>query len=90
MDFDYHDSFRRLVGAYKESERETCEALMQSAESLVEHTKTLNFENDLNYFLSEYSGPFTAPSYFQFTHFEGDDVGCDHVTQCWKTVSCFR
>lgn len=76
MDFDYHDAFRRLMTAYRDSERETCEAIMQSGENLVEQTKTLNFENDLNYFLSEYSGPFTLPSYFQFTPFEGDEVSC--------------
>jgi hypothetical protein len=74
MDFDYHGSFRRLGLAYRESERETCEAIMLCGDSLVEQTKTLNFENDLHYFLSEYSGPFTAPNYFQFTPFEGDDV----------------
>lgn len=74
MDFDYHDSFRRLSVALRDNERETCEAVMQSGDALVEHTKLLNFENDLHYFLSEYSGPFTAPNYFQFTSFEGDDV----------------
>lgn len=74
MDFDYHESFRRLSMAYRDSERETCEAIVLSGESLVEQTKTLNFENDLHYFLSEYSAPFTAPNYFQFTPFEGDDV----------------
>lgn len=74
MDFDYHDSFHRLTVAHKDSERETCEAVMLSGETLVEKTKALNFENDLHYFLSEYSGPFTAPNYFQFTRFEGDDV----------------
>lgn len=73
MDFDYHDSFHRLTVAYRNSERETCEALVQSGETLVEQTKSLNFENDLHYFLSEYS-VFTAPNYFQFTPFEGDDV----------------
>lgn len=74
MDYDYHDSFRRLFLAYQESDKETCEAVKQSGEMLVEQTKVLNFENDLHYFLSEYSGPFTAPSYFQFTPFGGDDV----------------
>lgn len=74
MDLDYHDSFRRLTVAYQDSERETCETIMQSGETLVEKTKSLNFENDLHYFLSEYSGPFTSPSYFQFNPFEGDDV----------------
>ena len=74
MDFDYHNSFRRLAVAYRNSERETCEAVMQSGEVLVDQTKGLNFENDLHYFLSEYSVPFTAPNYFQFTPFEGDEV----------------
>lgn len=74
MDFDYHESLGRLGTAYRDSEHETCEAVMLSGESLVEQTKTLNFENDLHYFLSEYSAPFTAPNYFQFTPFEGDDV----------------
>lgn len=79
MDFDYHDSFRRLAVAYRNSEKETSEAIMHSADTLVEQTKGLNFENDLHYFLSEYSAPFTAPNYFQFTPFEGDDVSlCVH------------
>lgn len=76
MDFDYHDSFRRLVFAYKESEKETGEAMLQSADTLVDQTKSLNFENDLHYFLSEYSQVFTPPNVFQFTPFEGDDVSC--------------
>ena len=92
MDFDYHDSFRRLVLAYKDNERETCEALMQSSESLVEQTKNLNLENDLHYFLSEYSNSFSAPNYFQFTSFQGDDVSfCDNF--CFSVTSfswCFR
>lgn len=86
MDFDYHDSFRRLAVAYKDTEHETCEAVMHSGEALVEQTKALNFENDLHYFLSEYSGPFTAPNYFQFTPFEGDDVSAHDVIVdcCWS------
>lgn len=93
MDFDYHDSFRRLMVAYKDSERETCEAVMQSGETLVEQTRPLNFENDLHYFLSEYSGPFTAPNYFQFVNFEGDDVSAfkvntDDIFKRWsKTMA---
>ena len=74
MDYDYHASFRRLSGAYRESEHESCEALMASADNLVEQAKSLNFENDLHYFLSEYSQPFTPPNPFQFTAFEGDTV----------------
>ena len=74
MDFDYHDSFRRLATAYKEAERETGEAMLQSAETLVDQCKNLNFENDLHYFLSEYSQAFSPPNPFQFCNFEGDDV----------------
>lgn len=81
MDFDYHDSFRRMAVAYRDNERETCEAVVQSGEALVEQSKLLNFENDLHYFLSEYSGPFTAPNYFQFTQFEGDDVS--YLSALW-------
>ena len=74
MDFDYHDSFRRLAVAYKEGEKDTGEAMMVSAETLIDQTKSLNFENDLHYFLSEYSTSFTPPNPFQFNNFEGDDV----------------
>ena len=74
MDFDYHSSFQRLAVAYRDSEREACESLMQSGDALVEQSKSLNLENDLHYFLSEYSSLFTAPNYFQFSPFEGDDV----------------
>lgn len=86
MDFDYHDSFRRLAVAYKEAEKETGEAMLQSADTLVDQTKSLNFENDLHYFLSEFSQSFTPPNQFHFNNFEGDDVNyksCDnHVTWC--------
>ena len=79
MDFDYHNSFGRLAVAYKDGEKEVCEAMLQSSETLVDQTKNLNFENDLHYFLSEYSQAFTPPNPFQFTNFEGDHVieSCD-------------
>lgn len=79
MDFDYHNSFRRLIVAYKEEEKEASEAILMSADALVDQTKSLNFENDLHYYLSEYSGAFTPPNTFQFKSFEGDDVNesCD-------------
>lgn len=89
MDFDYHDSFRRLAVAYKEAEKETGEAMLQSADTLVDQTKSLNFENDLHYFLSEFSQTFTPPNEFQFGNFEGDDVkkSCDnHVTWCHSHI----
>ena len=74
MDFDYHDSFRRLIVAYKEDEKEASEAILESADGLVDQTKSLNFENDLHYYLSEYSDAFTPSNLFRFTNFEGDDV----------------
>jgi len=74
MDFDYHDSFRRLMCASREAEHETCKAIKLSADSMVEKAKTLNFEGDLHYFLSEYANPFTPPNSFQFHPFQGDDV----------------
>ena len=79
MDFDYHDSFRRLIVAYKEDEKEASEAILKSADALVDQTMSLNLENDLHYYLSEYSSQFTQPNPFQFTNFEGDDViqSCD-------------
>ncbi len=80
MDTDYHNSFQRLIMAYRDAEREGCEAVRNSGETLVEQTKTLNIENDLNYFMSEYSGPFTAVNYFQFTSFEGDDVSKVYIS----------
>lgn len=79
MDFDYHDSFRRLAMGYKEAEKETGEAMLQSADTLVDQTKSLNFENDLHYFLSEFSQSFTPPNQFHFNNFEGDDVNINHV-----------
>lgn len=75
MDFDYHNAFQRLSRAYKDVEKEACEALMASGDVLVEQSKSLNQENDLKYFMSEYSGPFYLPNNtFQFTPFDGDDV----------------
>ncbi len=75
MDFDYHNAFQRLCKAYKDVEKEACEALMASGDVLVEQSKSLKQENDLKYFMSEYSGPFYLPSTtFQFTAFDGDDV----------------
>lgn len=74
MDFDYHGSFQRMAVAYRDCEHEACQALIQSGDALVEQSKSLNLENDLHYFLSEYSGQFTAPNHFQFSPFEGDDV----------------
>ena len=74
MDFDYHKSFQRLAVAYREAEYDTCDALQQSAEMLVEQSKNLNFENDLHYFLSEYSQPFSPPNAFQFVPFDADEV----------------
>ena len=84
MDFDYHDSFRRLCVAYKEAERETGDAMQQSADTLVDQTKTLNFESDRYYFLSEFAQAFTHPNLFQFSNFEGDDVmfNCHVTTLC--------
>lgn len=74
MDFDYHNSFKRLAGAYREAEHEACDAVMHSADQVVEQAKNLNFENDLHYFLSEYAQAFTPPNPFVFVSFEGDDV----------------
>ena len=82
MDFDYHDSYRRLMHAMREAEYETCEAIKSSADSMVEQAKTLNFEGDLHYFLSEYATPFTPPNPFQFTPFQGDDVSCACDQSC--------
>jgi hypothetical protein len=65
--------------AYKEAEKETGEAMLQSADTLVDQTKSLNFENDLHYFLSEFSLSFTPPNQFHFNNFEGDDVSINHV-----------
>ena len=79
MDFDYHNSFQRLANAYREAEKETCEAMIVSADAWADQSRTLNFESDLHYFLSEYSQPFTPPVQFGFTPFEADDVrSCVH------------
>ena len=54
---------------------------MASGDTLVEQSKSLNLENDLNYFMSEYSAPFNTPTNFQFTPFDGDDVSPWPVTK---------
>ena len=64
----------RMSKAYRDVEKDACEALMASGDTLVEQSKSLNLENDLNYFMSEYSAPFNTPTNFQFTPFDGDDV----------------
>lgn len=74
MDFDYHNSFCRLVMGYKEAEHEVSEAILRSVGVLVENAKTLSFENDLHYFLQDYPQPFSPPNPFTFVPFEGDDV----------------
>lgn len=74
MDFDYHNSFGRLMDAMHDAECDTCESIKQCAEFMVDQSKTLNFEGDLHYFLSEYAQPFTPPASFQFTPFQSDDV----------------
>ena len=74
MDFDYHDSYRRLMCAMRNGEFETCEAVKASGDVVVDQAKSLNFEGDLHYFLSEYSNPFTPPNTFHFVPFQGDDV----------------
>ena len=82
MDFDYHNSFRRLASAYQEAEKDACDAALQSAAVIVEQGKGLNFENDLHYFLSEFAQPFTPPTPFNFTPFDSDNVSTSHVTFC--------
>lgn len=74
MDFDYHDSFRRLMCGMRDAEYEICDTLKASADVIVDKAKGLNFEGDLHYFLSEYSGSFTLPNSFHFVPFQGDDV----------------
>ena len=82
MDADYHNGFKRLAVAYKESEKEACEAIVESADVVVENSKNLNFETDLHYFLSEFSQPFSPPNRFQFYSFDGDNVCVVHVYMC--------
>ena len=86
MDYDYHDSFKRLVEAYRLAEKGICTSVLQSADTFVEQAKALNFETDLNYFLNEYSQSYHPPSEFQFMQFDGNDVsvcGCGHGVWMW-------
>lgn len=73
-DFNYHGSFQRLVVAYCDCQHEVYKTPEQSRDVVMEQSKSLNFENDLQYFMSEYPSCFTAPNFFQFIQFEGDDV----------------
>ncbi len=86
MDYDYHDSYRRLMCSVRDAEYETCSAIKLSVDSMVEQAKTLNFEGDLHYFLSEYSTPFTPPTPFVFTPFQGDDVSWQHFVHWFAIV----
>ena len=74
MDFDYHDSFHRLSQAYYEAEHDACQQVMQVAGTILDQAKTLNFENDLHYFLSEFSTVFSHLGEFSYTPFGEDDV----------------
>lgn len=74
MDHDYHDSFKRLSQAYADAEKGSCNQVMVATSSLTNQSQTLHFENDLHYFLSEFSSVFTQPQEFQFVPFGDDDV----------------
>ena len=74
MDFDYHDSFHRLAQAYYEAEHEACQQVMQVSGTILDQAKTLNFENDLHYFLSEFSSVFSHPGEFNYLPYGDDDV----------------
>ena len=74
MDHDYHEAFSRLAIAYHEAEQEACQHVLKATSSVVDQTQALNFENDLHYFLSEFSQLFTQPSEFSYTPFGDDDV----------------
>ena len=74
MDYDYHDSFSRLSLAYHEAEQEACQQVLRVTGSIVDQTQALNFENDLHYFLSEFSSVFTQPTEFSYMPFGDDDV----------------
>ena len=74
MDYDYHDSFHRLVMAYHEAEHDACQQVMQVAGTVLDQAKTLNIENDLHYFLSEFSPTFSHLGEFNYIPFGDDDV----------------
>ena len=74
MDFDYHESFHRLAQAYYEAEHEACQQVMQVSGTMLDQAKTLNFENDLHYFLSEFSAVFSHPGEFNYLPYGDDDV----------------
>ncbi|XP_011408884.2 PREDICTED: uncharacterized protein LOC105315823, partial [Amphimedon queenslandica] len=74
MDHDYHESFKRLAQAYADAERTSCNQTIGATNGLINQTQTLHFENDLHYFLSEFSSVFTHPPEFNFVPFGDDDV----------------
>lgn len=74
MDHDYHESFMRLARAYSDSEQICSKQVIKATSSLVDQSMTLNFENDLHYFLSEFSNIFSQPPEFHFSPFGDDDV----------------
>lgn len=74
MDHDYHESYKRLVQAYSDAEQGSCNQVAKATGNLVNQSKTLDFENDLHYFMSEFSGVFTQPPEFHFQSFGEDDV----------------
>lgn len=74
MDTDYHDSFKRLAQAYSDAEQGTCQSIMKATSSFVDQAQTLNFENDMHYFLSEFASIFTQPPEFNYVSFGDDDV----------------
>ena len=51
-----------------------CRNVMKSASSIVDQTKALNFENDRNYFFSEFSNSFSQQIEFSYVPYGDDDV----------------
>lgn len=74
MDHDYHDSFKRLAQAYSDAEQGSCNQVVKTTRTFVNQAQTLDFENDLHYFMSEYSNIFTQPPEFCFLPYGDDDV----------------
>ena len=74
MDTDYHDAFQRLIQAYYQTEVGDGENVKRSMSGILEQAKTLNFANDIHYFLVEFASMFGNPPEFTFVQYGDDDV----------------
>ena len=60
--------------AYRDAEESASQNVVKAANSIVDQTKALNFENDRNYFFSEFSNAFSQQLQFAFVPYGDDEV----------------